>query len=280
MMDRAAPDLVVMQGARHALNRPALYPGHRILYDLDDADFHLPHLADPVTEAMSDVACVIAGSRYIADWCRGRGAEAEIVWTGTPVGSGTRRPHRTRPPVVAWAQSAPEDYTAETEWVLTVMRQVSAQCPEMRLRFYDRRADSPEAFLDPFKRAGIRVEWCESAQYSHYLRSFDDVALGLAPLCPDNPFSRGKSFGKILAYLDRHVPVICSDVGEHGDFFEAATGVVSNDPAVWVGAITRLLAKAEARQTMADRAYAAFKTRLSVEESARRLDGVLRNYLT
>ncbi|CAN0601711.1 unnamed protein product, partial [Ectocarpus sp. 12 AP-2014] len=34
----AAPDLVVMQGARHALNRPELYPDFPIVYDMDDAD--------------------------------------------------------------------------------------------------------------------------------------------------------------------------------------------------------------------------------------------------
>ena len=31
------PDVVVMQGARHALNRPEFYSGQRIVYDIDDA---------------------------------------------------------------------------------------------------------------------------------------------------------------------------------------------------------------------------------------------------
>ena len=46
LLARFAPDVIVMQGARHELNRPALYPGFRIAYDMDDADFHLPKLAD------------------------------------------------------------------------------------------------------------------------------------------------------------------------------------------------------------------------------------------
>src|SRR6056297_3527118 len=45
MIAFAAPDVLVMQGARHALNRPALYPGERIIFDIDDGDFHLSHLA-------------------------------------------------------------------------------------------------------------------------------------------------------------------------------------------------------------------------------------------
>lgn len=74
VLARLSPDIVVMQGARHPLNRPALYPGHRVLYDMDDADFHLDHLAAPVAEAMGQVAGVIAGSRYVANWTRDHGA--------------------------------------------------------------------------------------------------------------------------------------------------------------------------------------------------------------
>lgn len=57
------PDVVVMQGVRHGLNRPALYPDWPILLDMDDADFHLPHLAEPVRDAMGHVVGVIARSR-------------------------------------------------------------------------------------------------------------------------------------------------------------------------------------------------------------------------
>ena len=45
LLARAAPDVLVLQGVRHDLNRPHLYPGQPIAMDLDDADFHLPHLA-------------------------------------------------------------------------------------------------------------------------------------------------------------------------------------------------------------------------------------------
>ena len=38
MVRTLCPDILVMQRARHALNRPHLYPGTRVLYDIDDAD--------------------------------------------------------------------------------------------------------------------------------------------------------------------------------------------------------------------------------------------------
>ena len=279
ILSAARPDILVMQGARHALNRPALYPGRPIVYDMDDADFHLPHLAQPVERAMPDVACVVAGSRYVAEWCSARGAETEVVWTGSPVSGAPAPAQSGRPPVVAWAQSSPESYAGEAAWVIEVMRRVSARHPAVRLRLYDRRESGSDAFLARFREAGIAVEWYPSARYRDYLASFGDVRVGLAPIAAGNPFSRGKSFGKILAYLDRRVPVAASDTAEYAAFFDRASGVVSDDPGVWVEEILRLLSDAGARQAMADAAHVRFRTRLSVEESARRLGGVLERYL-
>ena len=277
ILARACPDVLVMQGARHDLNRPALYPGYSIIYDMDDADFHLPHLAGPVTRAMKEVACVIAGSRYIAEWCRKQGAEAHVVWTGTPVSGRPAPPQSARPPVVAWAQTRPETYEREAGFVLEVMRRVAAQYPDVRLRLYDRQTGDVSAFLRRFETAGIQTEWRSSAGYRDYLRSFDDVAVGLAPLSSENPFSRGKAFGKVLAYLDRRVPVVASDVGEYGAFFDGATGVVSNDMNVWVGEIVRLLGSPDRRERVVAKAREAFCQQLSVEASAERVNRVLRS---
>ena len=276
----ARPDILVMQGARHTLNRPNLYPGYSIIYDMDDADFHLPHLASAVERAVPQVACVLAGSTYIADWCRARGGRAEVVWTGAPVSNRAAPLQSARPPVVAWAQSTPVNYHDEAAWVLDVMRRVVAYCPAARLRLYDRRATDDLAFLKPFQAAGIKVEWLETALFSDYLASFDDVAVGLAPLSSDTPFSRGKAFGKVLAYLDRRVPVIASDVGEYSAFFDQSSGVVSNAPEVWAKAITALLENPLERQTMADTAYQHFKSRLSLESVTSETDTILRRYIT
>lgn len=274
-----APDVIVMQGARHPLNRPALYPGHRIVYDMDDADFHLPHLADAVDAAMADVALVMAGSRYVADWCRAKGAPARVVWTGTPISRTVRRDHRYREPVVAWAQSAPVDYAGERRFVLDVMSRVAASRPGVRLRLFGRRATDDPAMLDAFRAAGVAAEWLPMMSYDRYLRAFDDVAVGLSPICPENPFSRGKSFGKVLAYLDRGVPVIASDEADHSLFFTPRTGILSNDPAKWARAIDRLLDDATARQEMADAAFEALERRLSTAAAAQEIDACLRDLL-
>ena len=273
---RIDPDVVVMQGARHALNRPALYRDWRIVFDMDDADFHLPHLSGPVRRAMADVAAVIAGSAYVADWCRLAGArDAHVVWTGTPVSARPRTPQSARPPVVAWAQTRPMTYRGEAALVARVMRALAARRPGVTLRLYDRRLRDDPGFAASFAAPGLTVEWREAMDYSAYLESFDDVAIGLAPLSPDAPFARGKSFGKILAYLDRKVPVIGSREGEHGAFFTAETGVITNDPEAWVTALDHLLGDGAARQAMAEAAYEAFSLRLSREAAAEQVSAIL-----
>ena len=272
----ARPDVVVMQGARHMLNRPALYSGERIVLDMDDADFHLSHLERPVREAMPQVAAVIAGSTYVADWCRGaRAARADVVITGAPVSTRPRPPQAGRPPVVVWAQTRPMTYTREAAFVREVMARVAAVRGDARLRLCDARKGDDLAFLQSFRDAGVATEWVPRASYDRYLAGFDDAAVGLAPLCPETPFSRGKSVGKVLAYLDRKVPVVASAAGEHGRVFTAGTGVVSDDPDVWVAEILRLLDDASARQAMADAAFARFETKFCLPVTAARVANIL-----
>ncbi len=279
LLNRFAPDVIVMQGSRHLLNRPALYPGFRIAYDMDDADFHLPHIAAHVEQAMGEVDLVLAGSRYVADWCRARGAPARVIWTGTPPSRTAPRPQFHRPPVIAWAQSAPVDYVDERAFVADVMRRVAMRRPETRLRLYGRKPEDDGGILAPFMAAGIAVDWLPMMSYARFLRTLDDAAIGLSPICPGNPFSRGKSFGKVLAYLDRGVPVIASDEADHAQFFTSASAVLSNDPAVWADAIDRLLDDDAARQSMADAGFGSFVSRLSTEAAAREVDSALRDLL-
>jgi hypothetical protein len=191
---------------------------------------------------MPAVTAVIAGSRYVADWCRGQGAEAHVVWTGTPVSALPRPAQEARPPVVAWAQGDPVSYVRERAFVEDVMGRVAARRPGTRLRLYGRQPGQGDDILAPFQAMGLSVEWLPAMSYGRFLASLDNVAVGLSPICPENTFSRGKSFGKVLAYLDRGVPVVASDEADHRLFFHAGTGVISNDPEVWAEAVLSLLA--------------------------------------
>lgn len=265
-----APDAVIVQKSRHELNLPEYYDAWPVIYDIDDADFFLPHLTNRVTQAVATADTVIAGSGFVAEWCRKLNPDTEIVWTGTPVTAGTRTPQSRRGPIVAWAQSTPLSYVRETQWILRVMREVAAKHPEVVLRLYGRAPDQGMNLLQDFRDNGITVEWLPYMDYKAFLASLDDVAVGLSPVCVDNQFSQGKSFGKILAYLDMKIPVVTSDEVDHSLFFSGKTGIVSNDPDVWVTETIRLLEDPELRQRMVDKAYAAFLDELSIEAAARK----------
>lgn len=274
-----APDIVVMQGARHPLNRPGLYGARPVFYDLDDADFHLAHLAGPVRRAMGQVAGVIAGSDYIARWCLAAGAPtAPVVWTGTRPLRRVWPAQNTRPPVIAWAQTRPMTYRREAGLVRRVVARIGAARP-VTLRLFDRQPGDDPGFAAGFRSSGVTVEWIEKRPFRDYMEAFSDVALGLAPLCPEAPFVRGKSFGKVLAYLEAQVPVIASAAGEHDRFFRADTGVITNDEDRWVAAALVLLADGAARGRLAQAAHEAFLARLTLDRAAARIDRILRAHL-
>lgn len=278
-MHRFQPDAVVLQSCRHHLNRAENFAGQTVILDLDDADFYLGEdRRDVLTAVLARAKGVICGSRFIRDWFAEQGAETSIVWTGTPVSMAQRKPHQSRGRLVVWAQSHPEDYVKEFDFVAEILCDAATQTAPFEARFYGvENEDHPN--LKRLRAAGVAVQLLPMLGYADYLRSLEDAAVGLSPIMPANPFSRGKSFGKILAYLDAKVPVICSDEADHALFFDGKNGVVTNDPETWVGRLVGLLDEAAQRQAMADRAHESFRKRLSLAVAARHVDAALRKWL-
>ena len=75
------PDVILLQQARHPLNRPRYYPGVPTVFDLDDADILDPRNTDDVIECVSQSKAAIAGSRYVADLLRPHNPNVSVVWT-------------------------------------------------------------------------------------------------------------------------------------------------------------------------------------------------------
>lgn len=270
------PDLLLVQMSRHPLNDPDLFEGVPYVYDLDDADFLDPKLTDRIARTCRGARAVIAGSRFIADWCGQSCDRVEVVWTGTPVAPGPRPLHADRAPIVTWAQSSPVRYPLEFDFVTRVVAAAAATRPGLRLRLYGWGPDSGSPHPDRLRAAGVQVETRPPMSYDAFLASLREVAVGLSPICTEDAFSRGKSFGKILGYLDAKVPVIASDEADHAAFFCPETGVIDNDPDVWVRAIGDLLDDPARRQAMADAAFADFETRLSTQAAVTAVDRILR----
>ncbi|MFN3938748.1 MAG: glycosyltransferase [Gemmobacter sp.] len=268
------PDLVVVQQCRHPLNRVAHLDGRRLVLDIDDADF-LDSALRPELDAMATVAAgVICGSRFIRDWAATLNGNTVIVWTGTPPSAGTPPEHAARAPIVTWAQASPLGYAAEFDYVRDVVKRVAARTGTVRFRLYGWDGQDDHPALADLRAAGVSVDLLPFMPYPAFVASLREVAVGLSAIVPRG-FSQGKSFGKILGYLDADVPVICSDAADHALFFAPGSGVVSNDPEVWAEAVADLLADPARRSAMAAAARARFLDELSLAAAARKVHAFL-----
>lgn len=270
MIRAFGPNIMVLLGSRHRDNDRRLAGDIPYVYDLDDADFHDTEMCARMVDDASGAVGVIAGSRYIRDWAIQYSGNTRVIWTGSPVPLERFRDHRSRGRLIVWAQTSPLQCPFELDFVMQVLRLVAKQIQRpASVRFYDCRGLSGESDVEKRVRdLGFGFEWLKFSGYSSYLDSLQDAAIGLAPIVADSPFSRGKSFGKILGYLTAGVPVLASDECDHQEFFTSASGVVSNDPHEWASEIFRLLEDSSMRNDMAAAAWGDFETRLSTRAAA------------
>lgn len=117
--------------------------------------------------------------------------------------------------------------------------------------------------------------------YDAYLDKVAQAAIGLQPVCLQNEFSRGRSFGKILAYLSGQVAVVASDAVEHPKFFRSGDNgyLATDDIGQWVEPVVRLCEDRALRRSVAMSGWRDFHERLTTEVFARLLDPILRNVI-
>jgi len=272
------PDVIFMQQTRHLLNRPKLYAPVPVVLDADDADYVDPGIHDMIVESATDAAAVVGGSRFVAE-CLGRhNPDASVIWTCTPTPTtAPRLPSGDRPPIVAWAHGAPLTYVKEAALMQEVMIRVAERMP-FTFWLFGTRIDDGDEWLKPLRRAGASCTCIPMLDYESYLAKVAEAAVGVQPVCIDNEFSRGKSFGKVLAYLAGDVAVVASAVVDHPLFFEHNQDgmLVGDSPSDWVASIHALLADPALRGQMVARARAQFLQRLTMPAFARLLDPILR----
>jgi glycosyltransferase involved in cell wall biosynthesis len=264
------PDIVVVQQCRHPLNRVQYLADWPLVLDIDDADFLDEGLTADLEAMARRSAGIVCGSRFIQRWALPLNPRSVISWTGTPVSPADWPRHAARSPILSWAQSSPLGYPEEFAFVCNLLPAVAERAGGVRFRLYGWDGSVDHPVLTDLRQAGVEVELLPFMDYGAFIASLRDVAVGLSPVVPTG-FSQGKSFGKILAYLDAGVPVICSDEVDHAQFFSSATGVVSNDPKVWVDAICDLMRDPDRRDQMAEAAHAAFVDQLSTAAAGERL---------
>lgn len=270
-----APDLVILLKSRDDANYPHFFAGTPYLYDLDDADFVDPRLVGRIREDVAGATAVMAGSRYVAAWCRQHNANTHVIWTGSRPVEAKWPDHTARGPILTWAQSNPVKYPREFDFVVAVMERIAKQRDGLTLRLYGGDAARDGGRSTHLERLGVKVQWMPFMDYTAFIRSLGDVAVGFSPIAMESEFSKGKSFGKILAYINAHVPVITSDEVDHGAFFTPGSGIVSNDPEAWVREAVALLDAPERRNDMARTAYDLFMQNMSLEVTATKVENLM-----
>jgi len=275
------PNVILMQMARHPLNRPRFYSDIPVVFDIDDADYLEDRHRANIVEAVERSAAIIAGSRAIAGFCRKYNDDVEVVWTGTPVFPSPSRPQSRRKHIISWAALLPSHCAKEAEFLLRVLELLLERTAEFQFLLYcDDGTGAYRAFADRFRAIGVDVMTRPRLEYAEFVRSLEDVAVGLAPLVDLEGFSGGKSFGKVLAYMAAGVPIVTHPVVDHPLFFRSGeNGYMATTPKEWAAVIAQLLDSPEERQRLAERARAELEDRLSTAEAARRVDKILRRAL-
>jgi hypothetical protein len=289
LIRRERPSVLLLQQARHPLNRPALYCELDVpaVFDLDDADWLDVNREGMIVECCRDAAAVIAGSRFVGEFCRRHNSQTTVVWTGAPMPMpGTRSsmpfpPPQNRSPIVTWAQADPLNCPHEAAFVADVMLELARRGARFTLRLYGRRAENAaglESYLAPLRKAGIAAEAYPFADYRRFTDSLREVAVGLQPVSPQSAYSQGKSFGKVLAYVASGVAVVAANALDHPLFFRDGENglLMPHDVNKWARAIEQLLYDPQMRRRLAQRAYADAGSKLSTAAAAGAVDPVLR----
>jgi glycosyltransferase involved in cell wall biosynthesis len=278
------PQILVLQSSRLLLNRPHLYPDQICVYDIDDADFLDPR--DEVQQAVLSCAkgsrAATAGSHYIANFLKQYCQHVEVIWTGSQPLQHSQPPIKANPPVVCWACADPHAMHEEASVVQAIMLRLSSHLPCQFWLIGVQDRSKGEAFVQPIADRGIPCKVFPFMPYGKLLKTLEQVSIGLAPLVIEkSPFSAGKSFGKVLAYLNTYTVVVATDCVEHPLFFRSGeNGILVSTLAEWVESVEFLLSHPARLRQMAEQAKADYVARLSIQEVARRTDLLFRQLVT
>ena len=277
LIRREKPDVILLQQTRNVLNQPRFYAPVPCVLDADDADFLDPRHQERIAECARTAAAVIGGSRFVAQGLGRYNPNVHVIWTGTPRElSPPGPPPAQRGQIVAWAHATPLTYPSEARFVQSVMTEVFRRRSCTFWLFGTHEEEAREWFA-PLRAQGGTCVAIPPMSYTEYLDKVSHAAIGLQPIATDNPFSRGKSFGKLLAYLSGQVAVVASNTVDHPLFFlDGENGLLPDDDVhAWAQAIISLLDDPERRVRIAVQGRHDFDRRLTTDVFARLLDPVL-----
>jgi len=274
------PDVIMMQQSRHPYNHPKYYPGSPVVFDVDDADIYDPRCTNKVIECCHGSVAVTVGNRFLNELLREHNPNVHVIWTGSylPV-NWTKKWPKVGGRVVSWANSGASVKSAESELLQEVLC-ILAKTTDFEFRIYGvENQKTAETNFSSLKKMKIKIRSYRLMSYKKLARHLRSSDVGLAPICEEVPFSRGKSFGKVLTYLAAQVPVVASHAVDYPLFFSnGENGMIirNNDINKWADSIRKLLEEPLYSQFLVENATRDFRQRLTIKKSAELFDIVLK----
>jgi len=200
---------------------------------------------------------VIAGNGYLADLFRQQGAEATILPTVVDPNRYQRKAHAaTASPALVWiGSSSTLVYLRGLGPMLTA---AAALVPGLQLIVI---ADKP--WLDCPIPAEHRP-WAADTEAASLIAG----DIGIAPT-PTDRWTLGKCGFKIVQYMAAGLPVIADPVGANAEIIrDNQTGLLPPTAGDWPGAIAKLAADAQLRQTFGQAGRARVEAEYSINKAA------------
>jgi glycosyltransferase involved in cell wall biosynthesis len=273
------PDVVLLQRAFAPHQHPDRLRPAIVIIDLDDALFLRTDMAAQMESAVSSAHAFVAGNRFIGEWGKRFNANVQVIHTCGPMrAERTGHRPRDRQRIVAWPHSAPFDYPEELELVGQVLVELRKRC-EFTFRLYGSNfsyADGltrKEPWLKNMQQQRVTVSLMPSMPYAQYVASLEEVAVGMQPIVSE--WSKGKSFGKLLACMSSEAAVVCSDAADHAFMFNGSNGILARSVSDWVEGIRFYLESPADRERAAEIAYRDYCEKLTTPVAAQALEGVI-----
>jgi len=268
------PHVLYMQKTRHPLNRPQLFPRLRTLIDVDDADMVDPARTELEIECYRQATGLIAGNGHLADIFKTFNANVDLIWTSTYLAPTPRAAPRTKPGkrIVAWGAGDPAGYPDEAALIRAVALALS-QTFEIELWIFGAKPASPsfKALVAAYGDQQKMIRFIPRMPYVDFVKELACVDVGLNPVCLENEYNTGKSFGKLLAYMLAGVPVVTTKCLDYPVFFKhlQSAALVGNTVDEWVHAISQLISDDALSLQLATQAQRDLQRQLHTSVAAR-----------
>lgn len=270
------PEYVYFQKLRGENSDIRYFKNYKCILDVDDADFLDINLEEKFKENSKLAFACFAGSEYVESWLKKYNNNTYIIWTGAkPL---KNKKIRENKPVISWTCSDPFAYKTEAEFVKKIIVELKKRKEFIFYLIGVRDLEQGKKWLEEIEINSQNIKQFPFMNYQKLNKLLQRVDIGLAPLFPkENPYSSGKSFGKILAYLNNNSVVVASDCLEHQKFFNGENGFLCSDELNdWVLRLEKLIENRKELENITKKAKKDFIDKLSIKAAANKINNILK----